>query len=81
MSNYYSNEVLITDLLKNRCKEIVNVEDMRLMFNDLKLLEKLLVESGKRKCGNNKCLLVNSKEIDKVLFNVVVRWNNIKLGI
>lgn len=74
------NEVLITDILKRSNCEIVDIEEMRKLFYEVKDLEMLIIESGRNKCGNNKCRVLNRKDVEKVLFNIVIRWNKMKLG-
>jgi len=77
--NFLENEVLLRDILRMNKKKIVNVKLMRKLYEDIKLLEKFVVESGKNKTKENYCSIIDSDSIDKCLHNVLMSWYEVKL--
>jgi hypothetical protein len=75
------NEVLVKDLLIKVCVEFGDVDDLRLLYKDIKLLESLIVKCGKMKVGKNKFKNIYSKDMERLIINVILRWRVIKLGI
>lgn len=75
------NEIMIKDVLRLICVEKLDLSDMRLLYKDIKKLEWYIVESGKTKVGNNRCKNLYSKEIERLIINIILRWRVIKLGI
>lgn len=80
-NNWKSNEVLLSDLLKERLVEKGDIEDLRELYKDVVKLEKLIVKCGKLKIGNNKFRNIYSNEVERLIINVILRWRVIKFGI
>lgn len=81
MKNYWSNEVLLSEILRNVKNEVGDVEDLRLLWKDVRELEKRIVKMGELKCGKNKFKNVDSENVEKLIINIILRWRVIKLGI
>lgn len=83
MNKWYlrENEVLISDLLRNRLVEKGDIVDLLLLIKDVKELERRLSDMEKLKIGNNKFKNLDSVNVEKLIVNIILRWRVIKLGI
>ena len=77
----YESEVLLSDLLKLRNRELGDVKDLRLLYKDVELLRKILIEEGKNKVGNVKFRMNRSGDVERLIVNIILRWRVIKMGI